>query len=470
MVCVAWAASLNVQAQQAGKKYTLRECIDIAISNNTRVKRSLYNVRSFEIAQSQALFNMAPTLSLNAGGGLNLGRALNPVTNQFEANSSIRSLNPNLSSSWTLFNGLRLQYALRQSMKDKEASEEDLLKTRNEVTLSVVNAFLSLVLNKELFENATYQLNSSQQQLERIQKQVAAGSLPMSNQLTQEAQVATNEVNRITQENAVNLAYLQLKQAMQVPATEVVEVEIPQVALEDIVLQQNAQDIYQLALQAMPEIRSAALKVESAELQLKSARGALYPRLFLSAAAASNYSSVNSTGFLRLSSKSYQPVGIVQSSGDVVVSLQNDYMIYNNDEARQLKDNFYKTFNLTLAIPILQGLSARTNVQRAAVSKEIAHIAVTEAENTLRQSIETAYNDALAASKTYAASEKQVRAQEEAYRMNKQRFEIGALSFVEYHVSENDMFRAKSDLLRAKYTFIFRKKLLDFYAGKQVIE
>jgi len=95
---------------------------------------------------------------------------------------------------------------------------------------------------------------------------------------------------------------------------------------------------------------------------------------------------------------------------------------------------------------------------------------VTEAENTLRQSIETAHNDALAASKTYTASLKQVSAQEEAYRMNKQRFEIGALSFVEYHVSENDMFRAKSDLLRAKYTFIFRKKLLDFYQGKPIQE
>jgi outer membrane protein len=134
----------------------------------------------------------------------------------------------------------------------------------------------------------------------------------------------------------------------------------------------------------------------------------------------------------------------------------------------QLNNNLFKSVGLSLNIPIFNGLQSRSAVQRAAVSKEVASITRQETENTLRQNIETAYNDALAASKTYSASLKQVQAREEAYRMTKQRFEIGAANYVEYRISENDLFQSKSDLARAKYNFIFRKKLLDFYQGKTI--
>jgi len=123
---------------------------------------------------------------------------------------------------------------------------------------------------------------------------------------------------------------------------------------------------------------------------------------------------------------------------------------------------------LQLNIPILNGLATRANVQRSKINKSLAEVAIQENENTLRQAIETAYNDAVAASKSYTSSLKQVKAQEEAYRINKQRYEIGAINFVEYQVSENDLFRSRSDLTRAKYSFIFRKKVLDFYQGKPI--
>ena len=137
-------------------------------------------------------------------------------------------------------------------------------------------------------------------------------------------------------------------------------------------------------------------------------------------------------------------------------------------QSDQLKDNLFKALSLSLNIPILNGFQTRTAVQRSIINKSIADITVIETLNTLRQSIETAYNDASAASRSYAASVKQVNAQTEAFRMNKQRFEVGALSIIEYQVSENDLFRAKSDLTRAKYNFIFKKKVLDFYQGKAI--
>ena len=119
-------------------------------------------------------------------------------------------------------------------------------------------------------------------------------------------------------------------------------------------------------------------------------------------------------------------------------------------------------------MPGLPYRSTRSNVQRARINKEVAEISVKEAQNTLRQSIETAYNDAVAAARSYNASQRTVQAQEEAFRMNKQRFDVGALSIIEYQVSENDLYRAKSDQTRAKYNFVFKKKVLDFYQGKPI--
>lgn len=464
--------SLSASMAQDVRKLTLQECVNIALENNLRVKRGVYNVESFEINLLQNKMAFLPTFNLGGAYGKNFGRALNPVSNLY-INRNSSTINLQGTSSMTVFNGLRLQNNYRQSQRDFAASNMDLQKAKNDVILSVATNYLTVILNKELYENANFQLNSSQQQLDRIKKQVDAGALPLSNQLTQEAQVATNEVNLINQENALNLALLQLKQSMQVPASTAFEPVIPDLRLEDIILEQTPEQIYELSLLAMPEVKSAALKVESAQLALRASQGSLYPRLTLNGSAQSNYSSVSDGPRYQTGTVTeLKQIGYVQSTGEPVLSQVTSPTLTqiadNYNQHDQLKDNLFKGISLQLSVPIFNGLQTRTNVQRALVSKQLADITVLETQNTLRQSIESAYNDALAAAKTYTSSLKQVKAQEEAYRMNKQRFEIGALSYVEYHVSENDLFRAKSDLSRAKYNFIFKKKILDFYQGKQI--
>ncbi|MFM7859745.1 MAG: TolC family protein, partial [Flammeovirgaceae bacterium] len=136
--------------------------------------------------------------------------------------------------------------------------------------------------------------------------------------------------------------------------------------------------------------------------------------------------------------------------------------------SNQFSDNISKSVSLTLTIPVFNGYTARANVQRGKVNRQTAAINLTDAENRLRQAIETAYNDATAATKTYNASVRAVKAREEAFRMTKQRYDAGASNYVDYQVSENNLFSAKSDLVRAKYDLIFKKKVLDFYQGKTI--
>ncbi len=459
-------------AQEVRREWTLKECVDIALENNLRIKRSVYNVETFRANLLQAEGAFLPSINANGSYANNYGRALNPTTNLFVDKNST-NISPSITSSLPLFNGLRIQNTFRQNQRDVASAQYDLQKAKNDVILNVVTLYVNVIFNKELLDNANYQLNSSQQSLDRIQKQVAAGSLAMSNQLNQEAQVATNELNLINQENALNLSLLQLKQAMQIPASEQVDVQIPDIALEDLVLDQSAEEIYGIALEAMPEIKSAALKVESAEYALKANRGSYLPRLSLNGSVSSNSSSLNTRNSFVPDGTTVigtTPIGVVQPGNQYVYGLTPGGQVLQEKYAHadQLSDNIFKSISLGITIPILNGLATRATVQRSIINKSLADITVKETQNTLRQSIETAYNDAYSASRSYTSAVKQVKAQEEAYRMNQQRFDVGALNIIEFQISANDLYRAKSDLTRAKYNFIFKKKVLDFYQGKQI--
>jgi outer membrane protein len=463
--CVAWSFS-------QGQQMSLQECIKVALDNNLTVKRSVYNVQSNEVNLFQAKGNFLPTFNINASGTQNYGRNLNPVTYEYFQGVT-KTINPSAVSQLTLFNGLRLQNTYRQNKKNVAAADLDLEKAKNDVIMNIVTYYTNVILNKELYENAKFQLNSSEQQLDRIQKQVEAGALPKSNELNQEATVATNETNLITQENALNLSILQLKQTMQVPASTAVDVTVPAISMEDLVIELSPEEIYKVSTQTLPQVKSALLKVESAEFALKASRASYYPRLSFSASATSNYNSASDKPRTEPDASytpTTQPIGYDPSTNQTIYYLQQNQITYANNYGvhDQLKDNVYKNLGLSLTIPILNGFQSRAGVQQAIISQELANITVKETENTLRQAIETAYNNAISAAKTYTASVKQVNASEEAYRMTKQRFDNGAANFVEYQISANDLFSAKSSLSRAKFNFLLTKKILDFYQGKSI--
>lgn len=470
--------SLSASGQQDtpanGNAWTLKQCIEYALNNSLTIQRSSYNMETSEVDYYQSKMALLPTLNAGVNFGYNWGRSVNPVTNLFTT-QEINSLSPGLSSSVTLFNGLRLQSVLKQGSRNYQASVEDLQKTKNDVSLNIASLFVNVIFNKEQLENAKFQLNSSQQQYERTKKQVAAGALPKSNELNLDAQVATNELNVITRENTLILSLLQLKQVLQLPASTPFDVIVPEIEVEDLILDQDRNEIYEIARATMPEIKSAALRVEGAEYAVKAARGNLYPRLSLNGGINSNYSSASDRArFISDGGEptiTYPQIGVVEGTGTPVytvdpVSVPSGYMVDGYGRSDQLQDNIFRQLTLGLTIPIFNGYQSKAAYQRSVINQKLAAVSAKEVDNTLRQNVETAYNEALAASKTYNSSLRQVSAREEAYRMTKQRFDIGAVPYVEYQVAENDLFQAKSDLVRAKYDFILKKKVLDFYQGK----
>ncbi len=451
--------------QEEEKVWTLKELVDYAIANNLTVKRGTYNVETGEIDALQSKMTLLPTLNSSGNFGYNWGRTVDPTTNLF-TQQRVNAINLNATSSLLLWNGFSLFYDVKQNETELEAINEDLIKARNDVILNVITLYLNVVFNKELLSNSQYQLRSTVEQLERTKKLADAGSVPKGNVLNLEAQQATNELNVIQRENALNLSLLQLKQALQIPFSTSLDVELPQIDVEnELVIGKSVVEIFEISMITMPEIKAAQLRRKSAAFALKSTKGSLYPSLSFNASLTTLFSD-QQRDFLYDGTSSEVPIGYIQGTpSNVVVTQVVGGSFVVPSRSTQFENNLGTSIGINLQIPIFNGLSARSAVKRAAISRDLADISLTETENQLRQSVETAYNDAVAASKTYNSSLKQVNARDEAFRMTKQRFDIGAVNYVEYQVAENDLFQAQSDLLRAKYDFIFRKQVLDFYQG-----
>jgi outer membrane protein len=471
-VSIAYTSNAQQQDSSTTRPWGLKECIEYAIANNLTVARGVNTVKTAELDYQQSLYNTLPNINGGISYGWNWGRSVNPVTYEY-TNQELNSINPFISSSLNLINGLRTQYLIRQNQNSLLATEQDLLKTKNDVMVNITSLYLTVIFNKEQLQNARYQLQSSQVQLERVKKQVAAGSLSRSEELNLEAQAATNETNVIQRENALNLSLLQLKQALQIPASEKFDIIQIEIDVEDLVLENTRDEIFDIAKQNMPETKAANLKVRSSEYAVKAARGSYYPRLSLNGSMNTNYSSASDGPHFVSDggepSQSTEPIGFVEGTNQQVlrvVSIPSGTMESSWKKQDQLQDNVYKSLGFQLNIPIFNNMQTRTAVQRTLIIKQNSVIAEKEVLNTLRQNVENAYNDALAASKTYNASLRLVTAREEAFRMMTQRYSAGSANSFEYQVSQNDYFQAQTDLTRAKYDFIFRKKLLDFYLGK----
>ncbi len=415
----------------------LETAVSIALENNLTLKRSELNQLTNEATLLQNKGQRLPNFNTGTSYGVRWGRSINPVTNLFET-ARIGNINLSASSSATIFAGNQINNSVKQSKVDLESGMYNIEATKNDITLNIINLFINVVFNREQVNVAENQLATTKDQLTRTNKLVDAGSLPFSDQLDVQAQNATNEVNLINARNNYNIAKLNLAQALQIPYTPEFSVIEPEFEInETLMATETPEDIYQMALETMPEIKAAQANIESAEYGLKLAKGGFFPTLGISANIFSNY--------------------VDQAFGTERPTF-----------GQQIENNLSQALNLQLNIPLFSRLSNKAAVQRARVQRQISEVSALETENQLRNDIETAYNSALASQLTYESSLIQVQNLEESFRIAQQRFDLGAINSVDFQVAQNNLFNAQADLLNAKYTYIFRVKVLDFYLGNPI--
>nr|WP_287935725.1 TolC family protein [Algoriphagus sp.] len=415
----------------------LLTAVEIALENNLTLKRTEINQGNFEAELLANQGRRIPSLSSGVFPGYRWGRSINPVTNLFETRR-IGNINVTANSSLPIFNGMRINNSIAQARKNLEAGQYSLQATRNTITLSVINLFIDVVFNREQVKIAENQLKTTSEQLERTKKLVAAGSLPLTNQLDLQSQNATNQLNLINAVNGLRLAKLALTQAMVIPFTEDFDIIEPAYEVNQAELTSSTpMEIFEVAVTTLPQIKAAEANIEVAEYGVKIAKGAFYPTIGAGVSIFSNYVD---QAFLPGSSE--------------IIPFRT-----------QIENNLSQSGNLQLNIPIFSNFSNKASLQRARVQQRLAEVEAQEAKNTLRQDIETAYTQALAAEQSYQASLVRIKSLEETFRVSQQQFDLGAINSVDFQVAQNNLFNAQADLINAKYSYIFRVKVLDFYLG-----
>ena len=457
---------------QSDSLWTVQRCINYALEHNLSVQNQELLLENNRVNLGQSKLERLPTLNASANYGYNWGRSINPETNLVTLDQQANGFG-SLNASWLIFNGGNVLNTIRQNKALLSSGENDLEKAKNDVILNIITFYTNVIFNKELLANAQLQYKSTKSQLERTEKQVEAGALPKSSALDLQAQLASNELNVINADNTLQVSLLQLKQAMLLPGTSTLDVIIPEIELDSSMLADiNAEIIYETAESTMPEIKSADGQVEAADIAIAVAKSNYYPSLRLNAGISTNYSSlIADKGRLGIDSNTptiIEQIGVVQTTNDPVIASVPNYIRSPYSTTDQLTDNFGQSVSLSLSIPIFNNYRANAAVQRAKITRDRATVQAQQQRQILRQTIETASNDALSSAKAYVSSYKRVEAQEESFRATKQRYENGAANYTEYQVAENNLFQAKSDLLRAKYNFIFKLKILDFYQGKPI--
>ncbi len=422
-------------AGYAQETWSLQKCIEYALENNIQIKQQALNNEYTQNQVNQAKSDRLPNLNAGLSNNLNFGRSLGYDNTYKNVNSS--QYNGYLSTDITLWNGFTLQNTIKQREFDLQAAIQDFQKAKDDIMLNIAASYLEILFAEELEQVSLTQIEVTRQQIARTQQLVDAGSLARGALLEIEAQLAREELQLVNNQNSVQLSYLTLYQFLELPIAESFKIEKPRLPeIKANVTMANSFDVYKNAMQLRPEIKAAQMRVESARRQLDIAKGTAYPSLSFGA----NYYNLYNDKYTDLTGESI-------SFGD------------------QLKNNKRYSMGLTLNIPIFNKFQVKNGVANAILQISDYEYRLQSAGNVLRKEIEQAYTNALASLNRYISSEKAVKSTEEAFRYTEEKFNVGMINSVEYNQSKNNLTVAQSELLQARYEYIFRTKILDFYNG-----
>lgn len=424
----------------AQKKWTLKECVDHALENNITVKQNELNVELADIDVKNAKGNFLPNLNASSSGGFNFG--LRP--NELGVLSSNTTFNAsfNVNTSVNIFNGYRNLRVYEQAKLGVETSKLSLQKIQNDISLFVVNGYLNVLFSKENLNVAKVQYSISKKQEEAAESRFKAGIAPKSDWLNARSTAANDAQNIVTQENALNLALLNLAQLLQISPENFdiapVEVGSPSAAL----LYDTSDMVYQKALTRQPEIKRAELAIEDANLNIEIAKSNFLPSLSFGAGAGSSFF----------------------NSFDLLPGQANAAFF------TQIRERLGYNVGLSLNIPIFNRNQNKNNLDRSVVNKEISQLRLVNEQLQLQQTIEQAYLDAKAAAKTYEAAKTSLVAQTEAFKNAQESYNFGATTLFDFDLVRNRLVSAEASLIRAKYDYVFKTKVLQFYYGDLIFE
>lgn len=444
---------------------SLKKCIEIAMRNNVDINRSELSMLDNKVLYNQSQGNRLPFVSSSISHGLSQGRVIDPFTNSY-INQNLTFANYNLGADLYLWNAGSINNSVKANRLNYEAGKMDWQQQKDNVTINVILAYLQVL-------NATEQLNAAIQVADVTRKQVERldvlnneGAIAPATYYDTKGQLATDEANIITLQNTVESARISLVQLMNINYSKDMQLEKVDESAALSLYDGNSNDIYHTALNNLAMIKAVDLRRASATKSLKAAKGQMYPSLVLSGGLGTNYSSAASTATL-IGVTDVATGGYVNVNNEkvLVYAPQSDFSSSKIPYEKQWKNNFNSSVSIGIQIPILNGLQARSRVKTAKNQEKRAELNATTTKTQLQQSVEQAYLNMNTAFERYQKVQAQVEALTISFNAAEVKFNAGAINSVEYLLVKNKADNAKINLIAAKYDYILRTKILDFYKG-----
>lgn len=430
-------AQENDDAQDTS--WSLRRCIDYAIEHNINILQTANAAEQSAVDVHTTRWARLPNLNGNAGQGWNWGRTQTAVKDESTGDYSTVYVNTNsnntslsLNAGIPLFTGLEIPHRRSLARLNLKAALADLEKAKEDIAINIASAYLQVLFCRELHQVAVGQVTLSREQCARIERLAELGKSAAAEVAEARSRVAQDEMNAVQADNNYRLALLDLSQLIELPSPEGLALEQPADDIEPGLLT-PPDDIYRTALVQKAAVQAARYRLEGSRHNIRIAQSGYYPQLSLNGSIGTSY-----------------------------------YSTLNRNFSQQMSDNFSKYLGFSLSVPIFNRFQTRNRVRVARLQQENYALQLDNAKKTLYKEIQQAWYNATAAGSKYRSSRAAATASRESFRLTSEKYENGKATAVEYNEAKQNLLKAQSDELQAKYEYLFRTKILDFYKGEEI--
>lgn len=435
---------LSISSLKSQTAWTLRQCVDYAIDNNIEIKQQDLKVKNADVDLNSSKNERLPNLTGSAGQSFNFGRSPNASTGVYEAKTaSLTSFS--VATNIPVFTGFRISNQIKANELSLYAAMAGLDKAKEDMQLLIASYFLDVLFKKEILKVFKEQVSLTQKQVDRTAILVETGKVAQSQLYDIKAQLAKDNLNVTTADNDLQLSLLNLAQALNLQTIEGFDVEAPQLT-ETVMVEEvlsglvKPEVVYNQAVLTRPHVKEAEFNVESTKRTLKVAKSGYWPALTFGASYDNSFSHVYGT----------------------------DSGFMNSGISKQLKDNYRIALGLNLSIPIFDRFQTRNQVRQARLNVENQQLILENVKLALFKEIQQAYQNATAAQAKFVSTEKAYEAAAESFKYAEERYQIGKTSVFEYNEAQTKLISTRSEQIQAKYDFVFRSKILDFYQGREI--
>ncbi|MBU2927324.1 TolC family protein [Winogradskyella psychrotolerans] len=460
IVMMSWAGFAQ---NKTNKSYTLDDCIAIAIDHNLDLKSTNLLANSAKVNYQQSKADVLPSLNGSFNLGVNDGRSIDPFTNAY-INQELTFSNLGLSLDMTIFNGFRLLNAAKQNRLNQKASDLEIEAAQQDLILNVTLAYLQVLNAKDVLELAKSRLETTTQQLKIQQDFYDDETGNPADYADILGQLASDETSVLVAESSLNNAKLSLQQLMNLE--ENIHLATDGLLLDFNNYEVSANTVFEDAIQNLATFKAKELRIEAAKKGVRVAKSQFTPEISLFGGLNTNYSSA--AELFTATGSSFVETGdfvTVDAEDLPIITEQTNYTSEGIDYTDQLDNNLNTVVGVQVNVPLFNGFRAKNNVALEKIKVEESIIELERTHVDIKNAIAQVYFDMEAAYKRHQSLEKQVEAYEESYRINDIRFKNGVSNFLNYITSKNNLDSAKVNLANAKYDYLLRVKVLDYYRG-----